>query len=115
MTYYDKYIKYKAKYIELKNQFGCENCNLPTPTPTTQCIEVYAENITSGNPNGNSSIKFSYTNCSGNSQMTNSVNIGKGECVFTNNMNSISVVWIDNSTPPPVNGVDYKLTIDGCL
>ena len=95
--------------------YGCENCNLPTPTPTTQCIEVYAENITSGNPNGNSSIKFSYTNCSGNSQMTNSVNIGKGECVFTNNMNSISVVWIDNSTPPPVNGVDYKLTIDGCL
>ena len=87
----------------------------PTPTPTTQCIEVYVENITSGNPNGSSSIRFPYTTCLGNSQMTSPVTVGKGACIFTNNLSSVSGIWADMSIPAPVDGVDYTLTIDGCL
>jgi hypothetical protein len=85
-----------------------------TPTSTPECIDVYVENITGGNPYGSDAIRISYTNCSGNFQTTSPIFPGNSVCIFTTNINSISGVWADASIPPPINGIDYNPIPNSC-
>jgi hypothetical protein len=87
----------------------------PTPTPTPECVEYLVVNITNGNPYGSDAIRITYTNCLGNQNMTSPIFMDKDDCITTNNVGSVSGIWADMSIPAPVNGVDYQLTIDGCL
>jgi hypothetical protein len=81
------------------------------------CYTYYAENVTTGNPNGSSSIRFLQPGyvCPGYSS---SVIPAMQICIHTTvplpNSAALNPVWADNSYPPPVLGTDYTLTLFGC-
>jgi len=83
-----------------------------TPTPTDPCSCYDVENITEegGNPNGTESIRFTYYDCNGDLQ-TFVLVIGQKGCICTLPIyyGSISVVWVDNSTPTPSLGTNYTI------
>jgi hypothetical protein len=84
----------------------------PTPTSTNPCSCYDVENTTppGGNPNGTDSIRFTYNDCSGDSQ-TWVLSTGQQGCICTLPIyyGSISVAWADSSVPPPSLGTNYTI------
>jgi hypothetical protein len=98
------------------NYANCEEC-ITTPI----CYEYYAENI-SGEIGHDTSIIFAIDNsylCPDSSNNLTPVTVGNGICIRTTvplpDSLALTPVWGDGFIPLPVLGVDYNLSLNGCL